>query len=1008
MRLDVVDLIVNRSSRSLRFRWWWDVPPRFAAKILREWKPHCSLRVDLGHHGMRLLPRSASVRALLPFAIFLIAALALLVGIRVGEREPEAPEARLQDPGSLVDVRGSSRRIAEFLGDRGLVVCFLGVDCAVANLYAADVKRLDKEYASRGLGVIAVYPNAGEQLDEIAAHALEHDFALPVLKDRDQALADAVGAERTPTFCLMDGRRTVRYVGPFDDRFGVGHRRERSTSDDLSQAIERMLSSEGIQGIERTPVDGCLIERAVPSETVERVTYDDDVAAIFDRRCVTCHQVGQSAPFSLTGFENAFRWRSMIREVVAERRMPPWHADGRYGTFLNDRSLDDDERAMVLAWVDQGGWRNLDQSRRPRVPLVEIDRRRRRRGKSTPGWLMGEPDAEIVSPQAFEVPAQGVVSYKYAWVPREETDAIFDQERWVRIAEVLPEKPSVVHHITVFFTEAGETLEKGALTLGNILGAWAPGEPRFAFPDDTAMRVPRGARLVFEIHYTTNGSVTTDRPRMALQFADTPPEYEVQLVTHFHPTLRIPAGAAHFRADFESEFAQDAELIGLLPHMHLRGKAYQFEARYPNGETETLLSVPRFDFFWQTLYWFEEPIPMPQGTQIRSIGYWDNSEYNASNPDPDVEVRHGAQSWDEMMVSWLFFKTRREDASGADALTYVGSPTAEAAAQQWGDAVEEDPEDLAARFELAAAFTSLGQVDEAIEQYRSIVSRDPRSVRARRELGALLLELGDANGAAEQLQRVTEARPNHVEAAINLTTALLRTERRGVALEAARRAVTLAPDRYETQNNLAVALIETGDSVAAEAALRTAIEIEPDAAMAHRTLGLVHAMRGEHATAIEAFETATRSDPEDFESWMYLGMAQDAVGESRNAADAYRQVLHVAPDHEGAINNLAWCLATADDDTLRDGVEAVSLAERICTPETDDAGKLDTLAAAYAAAERFDEAVETIDRAIRSAKQSNASGESLDAMETRRALYAAGEPYRATPSSSVNERTLQD
>jgi hypothetical protein len=434
----------------------------------------------------------------------------------------------------------------------------------------------------------------------------------------------------------------LRYRGRVDDRYGVAGRRPRATRDDLVVALDELLAGKPVS-VAETGVDGCLIDRAGIAPAKAGVTFTKDVAPILQNRCQACHRPGQSAPFALVGYDDAVRHARMIREVTAQRRMPPWHADGRYGHFANDRRLSRDEIDTLAAWVE-GGMAKGDAKDMPR-PVEWVK-----------GWSKGKPDLVLEMPEEYAVPATGVVPYQN-WI----IDPKFTEDRWVQVAECRPGTPGVVHHIVAYIQREGQRGPVGPDGTISILVGWAPGDLGLVCPPDTALRVPKGARLRLEMHYTPNGTATKDRSAVGLTFAKKPPRYELVINEFANMNIAVRANDPHYRAESAFRLPADARLLSLAPHMHWRGKHYFYEAIFPDGKKQTLLSVPRWDFNWQNVYRFQEPIRLPKGTRLHAVAHWDNSPHNLLNPDPAKTVRFGLQSWEEMMVGFAAFVWERPE-----------------------------------------------------------------------------------------------------------------------------------------------------------------------------------------------------------------------------------------------------------------------------------------------------------------------------------------------------------
>jgi thiol-disulfide isomerase/thioredoxin len=549
--------------------------------------------------------------------------------------------AKVGNTGSLRDLRGNSRALDSFKDNKVLVLAFLGVDCPVSNLYAPVLVELEKKYRGKQVQFLAIYPNEGEDLERISQHSYDRDLPFPVLKDVGQKLAAAVGATRVPTVAVLDAGFVLCYRGRVDDQYGVAARKQKPTRNDLAEAIEEVLAGKKVS-VAETEADGCLLDRG--SKTARKgVTYAKEIAPILQARCQTCHRPGEAAPFSLLTYDDAARHARMIKEVTSQRRMPPWAADPRHGKFVNDPRLNRDEIETLASWVD-GGMAKGDDKDLPKA----ID--------WPQGWKLGKPDVVIHMPEEFQVPATGTLSYKYFYV-----DTNFDEDRWVQMAEARPGAASVVHHIVVYILAPGQ---KTPFTIdGNmaVLVGWAPGDLGTNCAADTALRLPKGSRLRFEMHYTPNGTAVKDRSMIGITFAKKPPKYEILMNAFQNEAIVVPPGDPHYKAEATFRVRADARILAFVPHMHWRGQDYRYDVIYPDGKRETVLSVPRWDFNWQNVYRFEEPLKLPKGSKIYSVAHWDNSRNNPLNPDASKSVKFGLQTWDEMMVGWVAYVWERPE-----------------------------------------------------------------------------------------------------------------------------------------------------------------------------------------------------------------------------------------------------------------------------------------------------------------------------------------------------------
>jgi hypothetical protein len=370
----------------------------------------------------------------------------------------------------------------------------------------------------------------------------------------------------------------------------------------------------------------------VTTTSENNVTFTKDVAPIFYKNCTGCHRPGEIAPMSLLTYNDARPWAKSIREKVANRDMPPWHADPKYGEWRNDRRISQEAINTILAWVNNGA-KEGDPKDLPPMP------------EYTPGWRIGKPDQTFSAPEQ-SVPADGVVDYQYLSVPTN-----FKEDRWITSAEIRSSANAVVHHVIVFVQEPGAT----SRLQGKLLVGFAPGEDPAVFRAGFGRKIPAGSNLLFQIHYTPNGTAMKDVTTVGLIYAKTPVEHTVVTRPVLQTAFEIPAGHPNYEVKSSFTFNQSAQLYSFMPHMHLRGKDFEYKAVFPDGTSKILLSVPRYDFSWQTYYVLKDPIAVPKGTRIECVAHFDNSTNNKYNPDPAKTVKWGDQTWEEMMIGWMSF-----------------------------------------------------------------------------------------------------------------------------------------------------------------------------------------------------------------------------------------------------------------------------------------------------------------------------------------------------------------
>jgi peroxiredoxin len=569
---------------------------------------------------------------------------AILLAAAISWISPADPAPSRPVEFKLQDFRGGWHQLGDVRDRKLVVVAFLRTECPLASVYAPKLAALARGYEPKGVTFFAVDSAPQDAPSELARFAREQDLPFPFLKDVGFELADRLGVERTPEVFVLDRDRVVRYRGRVDDQFGFGVHRPTPTRRDLAAALDDLLADRPV-ATPRTEAAGCKIGRVRPATGDASVNYSKHVARILRDRCVACHREGEIAPFSLTSYKQAAGWASMIDEVVQEGRMPPWHASPQYGKFSNDARLSTDEKQTIAAWVaagaPEGDPRDLPEP-----------------AQYVAGWRIPAPDLTIKLPRTVKIPAEGTMPYQNFVV-----DPKLKQDVWVRASQVRPGNPSVVHHLVVFVIPQGDGDREKTF---DFLAAYAPGMPPRILPEGAAKLVPAGSKLLFQLHYTPRGTPQTDRSEIGLTFADPKSiRKSMTAVAAINMDLHIPAGAADFAADARHRFEQDTLLYSLLPHMHLRGKSFRFEASFPDGRREVLLDVPRYEFDWQNVYVLAEPKLMPEGSVLHCLARYDNSAGNPSNPDPTRAVSWGEQTRDEMLVGYVEVALADQDLSRA-------------------------------------------------------------------------------------------------------------------------------------------------------------------------------------------------------------------------------------------------------------------------------------------------------------------------------------------------------
>jgi hypothetical protein len=484
---------------------------------------------------------------------------------------------------------------------------------------------------------------------------------LPVLVDEAQLVGRTLGVVRTAEAFVIDTDGwQLAYRGPIEDK--------------LADAFDAVLEGRAVD-VPRRDGNGCSVE--FPDRASETISYSDTIAPMLIENCVECHREGGIAPWAMTSYRMILGFAPTIREVVRTNRMPPWHSDPHVGgAWVGDRTLSPGDAATLVGWIEAGAPRGEGPDPLESLALPESE------------WPLGEPDL-VISLPSYDVPATGVVDYQYPFVANP-----LDRPVWVRAVAVEPGDRTVVHHVLAGYQDASSQRVVGDGLFEKYLYAYAPGMEAYTFPDDSGVLVEPGGGFTFQLHYTPTGRAVKDATRLGLYFYDEPPTRILRNTVAMNTQLRIEPNSATEAETAYIPFDKDAIVYSLFPHAHYRGRSSEFAIEYPDGRTESLLSVPKYNFNWQREYIFEQPLEVPAGSKIIHTTVYDNSAQNPANPDPSRLVPWGEQSWDEMLYGSIRFRWRDET---------VDNPIHDmqlARMQQRFGAADQDRNDLVGRSEL--------------------------------------------------------------------------------------------------------------------------------------------------------------------------------------------------------------------------------------------------------------------------------------------------------------------
>ena len=384
-------------------------------------------------------------------------------------------------------------------------------------------------------------------------------------------------------------------------------------------------------------------------------TFYRDVLPILQQRCQGCHRPGEIAPMPFVTYAETRPFAAAIAADASARKMPPWFADPTVGHFSNDPSLSPKEISTLMWWAAQ----NAPEGNPAEAPPPR---------HFTEGWNIPQPDLVVKMPKPVAIPAEGDVEYTYEIVPTG-----FERDMWVQMSEIRPSSRENVHHAVVYirppdspwlrhapigvpFTASDMTNEQDRhdthTTKADILLVYAPGTSPDNWPAGMAKLIPKGSDLVFQMHYTTHGRATSDQTSVGIVFAKQPPPKRVLTLQLTNSSFVIPPGVDDYRVEVHGSLPNDALLLSFFPHMHLRGKTFAYNILQSDGTIEPLLRV-NYDFYWQLSYRLAEPLPLKAGTVLQAVATFDNSKNNPHNPDPNVAVYWGDQTYDEMMVGFF-------------------------------------------------------------------------------------------------------------------------------------------------------------------------------------------------------------------------------------------------------------------------------------------------------------------------------------------------------------------
>jgi hypothetical protein len=553
---------------------------------------------------------------------------------------------------ALLDHKGSYHQLRKYGDSKALVIISTAASC-IENIEKLPKYRLLRTtWERQGVSFLAINSSSKDDLDSVRRMDVLHNVDLPILMDSSQLVAESLGLSKAGEIIVLEPQRfQVLYRGGLDidprrarpDRNITAVKGTSFLSDILTAAVAGELNP--ADGTIETPAVGCdLAFPMLDKHAMSTPDYATEVAPILEEQCVTCHIEGGIAPFAMDSHMMVQGWSPMMKEVIMTKRMPPAQVDPSINHFTNARYMEPNELQTLVHWIDAGAPRGGGEV----DPLTRIN-------KSETLWELGEPDYVVEVP-AFAVPATGVLDYENVTI-----NLPFKQDVWVKSVQHIPGDRKVLHHLLSYIVPGDyeERIVEGENdSYREFLEGYAPGKDEaVSYPDDAGMFIPSGSAVQMSLHYTTFGKETVDRTRLGLYFAEEKPkfQYSTYSLSHGGRNIVIPPGEKEHKMSASHVFEDEIMLHGLRPHMHYRGKHMRMSVVYPDGSKDDIINVPDYNFAWQPTYRLSEPMLLPAGSRVMVEGAFDNSHYNLGNPDPDAEVRGGAQSWDEMFIGYFSY-----------------------------------------------------------------------------------------------------------------------------------------------------------------------------------------------------------------------------------------------------------------------------------------------------------------------------------------------------------------
>lgn len=574
--------------------------------------------------------------------------LAASLGVAATAKAPAASTSAVSsapaqvDNFRLVTAEGRSEDLYRYGDAKAVVIVMHAVGSPEFRKIAPALQALHSAYSAKGVKVMALNSTAKDSRAAVLAEAKTLGLTVPILMDDNLLVGDQLGATRVSQVFVVNPRTwQVAYSGPLTDA---------AKGALAADAVEALVAGKPVS-VASAPATGAPISfpdrSAAAKARFAKISYSREIVPILENKCVACHQEGGIAPFAMNSYETVKGFAPMIRETIRTDRMPPWDVDPKVGHFKDDKSLSPAEIKTLVRWIEAGAPRGDGPDRLAAVKRV------------APEWPLGTPDMVIEIP-SYKIPASGIVDYQYPVM-----DNPLKEGRWLKASTARVQQRQGVHHILSGYIPPGQDKLGGMANWGGSVGGYTVGMESIVQPKDIGTYIPAGGAIGYQMHYTPFGKEVESTQQIGLYFykPGETPKLMMRENTIVDSFIKIPANAEAHEETSYLDFPHEALLYSAVVHAHYRGTYSNLRIRYPDGTEKMLLNVPHYNFNWQRMYEFAEPIRVPAGSKLIATYIYDNSKRNPANPDPSLEVTWGDQSFEEMFFTQLRYRWVDETAT---------------------------------------------------------------------------------------------------------------------------------------------------------------------------------------------------------------------------------------------------------------------------------------------------------------------------------------------------------